>query len=44
MLAADWQGVEHVDDAVDRRTGQVLVGGRTGARCRLAVTASGRPA
>ena len=25
MLAADWQGVENVDDAVDRRTGQVLV-------------------
>ena len=25
MLAADWQGVENVDDAIGRRTGQILV-------------------
>jgi sugar lactone lactonase YvrE len=25
MLAAEWRGIEHVDEAVDARTGQVLI-------------------
>ena len=25
MLAADWRGIENVDDAIARRTGHVLV-------------------